>query len=139
MKCMNPFWKEIYTSLLECRLNVLLDFPQEYRYVPINGEPHITSNGISIGQDWSENRNLNDIIDNNGNFRDLDRIDENRRPFEYEYSELRKTLKDFLDIYSGGRLGANSCRLGVPNNSDGSFNIYGCFFTKRKKGCLHFV
>ena len=30
-KCMNPFWKEIYASLLECRLNVLLDFPKEYK------------------------------------------------------------------------------------------------------------
>ena len=91
---MNPFWKEIYTSLLECRLNVLLDFPQEYRYVPINEEPHITSNGISIGQDWSKNRNLDDIIDNNDNLMDLDKIDDNRRPLKLEYSELRKTLKD---------------------------------------------
>ena len=106
--------------------------------MPINGEPHITSNGVSIGQDWSENRKLGDIIDSSGNFRDLDRIDDNRRPFEYEYSELRKTLKDFLDIYSGGRLGANSCRPGVPDNIDESFNVYGRLVTKRKKGCSHF-
>ena len=45
-KCMNLFWKEAYSSLLECRLNILLDHPQEYRYIPINGEPHITSNWI---------------------------------------------------------------------------------------------
>ena len=49
-KCTNPFWKEIYSSLLECRLNVLLDYPQEYRYVPINCKPHITNDGILIGQ-----------------------------------------------------------------------------------------
>ena len=28
-KCKNPFWKEMYASLITCRLNVLLDFPQE--------------------------------------------------------------------------------------------------------------
>ena len=90
VKCMNPFWKDIYASLMACRLNVLLDFPQEYRYIPINGEPHITNNGVSVGQDWSECRNLDDIIDHNGNFRELDRIDENRRPLEFEYSEPKK-------------------------------------------------
>ena len=43
----------MYASLITCRLNVLLDFPQEYRYIPINGEPHITDNNVPIREDWS--------------------------------------------------------------------------------------
>ena len=41
-KCSNPFWKEVYSSLIECRTNVLLNHPAEYRHIPINGEPMIT-------------------------------------------------------------------------------------------------
>ena len=45
---------------------------------------------------------------------------------------------DFLDIYSGGRLGANNSRL-TTNNSDGrEYNIYGRIVTKTKKGCSYF-
>ena len=80
-KGMTPFWKEIYSSLLECRLNVLLDHPQEYRYVPINGEPYITNNRIPIRQEWAQHKNLDVIIDNNGNLRELDMVDNDRRPF----------------------------------------------------------
>ena len=104
-----------------------------------NRKPHITNNGVSIGQDWSENKNLDDIIDNNGDFRNPDRIDESRRPLEYEYSELKKTLKDFLDIYSSGRHGTKGGRPGVSDNSNGSFNIYGRLVTKRKKRVLIFL
>ena len=113
----------MYTSLITCRLNVLLDFPQEYRYIPINGEPHITENGVPTRQDWSTFRNLDDIIYANGYFRKLDDIAEDRRPLEFEYKELKKTLTDFLDIYSGGRLGANSCKLGITGDNDMSYNI----------------
>ena len=98
----------MYASLITCRLNVLLDFPQEYRYIPINGEPHITDNNVPVRQDWSSFRNLDDIIDANGNFRKIDDIKENQRPIKFEYKELKKTLPDFLDTYSGGRLGGNS-------------------------------
>ena len=118
------------------RLNVLLDFPQEYRYIPINREPHITDNGVLVGQDWSTPRNLENIIDNNGDFRELDSIAEDRRPLEFEYKELKKTVTDFLDIYSGGRLGANSCKLGITSKNVRSYNIYGRLVTKRKKRVL---
>ena len=47
-KCKNPFWKELYSSLINCRLNVLQDFHEEYRHIQINGEPYITSNNDSI-------------------------------------------------------------------------------------------
>ena len=102
------FWKEVYSALLECRLNVLLDHPHEYRHVPINREPHVTNNRIPIRQEWAQYKNLDVIIDSNGNFRELDTVNSGRKPFEYEYCELRRAVKDFLDIYSGGRLGANN-------------------------------
>ena len=67
-KCKNPFWKELYSSLITCPLNVLQDFPEEYRYIPINGEPYITENNVSIMQDWSMYKNLDVILDANGFF-----------------------------------------------------------------------
>ena len=74
----------MYASLISCRLSVLLDFPQEYRYTPINGEPHITDNGVPIRQDWPTLRNLDDVIDKNGNFRELNNIAEDKRPLDFE-------------------------------------------------------
>ena len=68
----------------------------------------------------------------------LKEISEDRRPLEFEYKELRRTLTDFLDIYSGGRLGANSVKLGITNDSAVLYNIYGRIVTKRKKGCSHY-
>ena len=97
-KCMNPFWKEIYSALLECRLNVLLNHPYEYRYVPINGEPHITNNKIPIRQEWVQYRNLDAIIDSNGNFRELDAVNCNRKPFEYEFCELKRAVRKYTPV-----------------------------------------
>ena len=131
----NLFWRDVYESLLECRLNILLEHPQEFRYIPINGEPGITSNKISIKQEWSLSLNLNSIIDDKGNLMCIDRIRSVRKPFNYEYNALRVVTKDFLDIYAGGRLGANR-RYG--DNMNGAYNIYGRIVTKRKKGCNFF-
>merc|ERR1712121_216340 len=66
-KCRNPFWKEVYSLLIGCRLNILLDFPDEYKYIPINGEPLITGNSIPIGQEWALHKCLSSIIDRKGN------------------------------------------------------------------------
>ena len=40
----NYFWKDIYASLLQCRLNVITIYPEEAISLPINGEQQITSN-----------------------------------------------------------------------------------------------
>ena len=137
-KCMNPFWKEVYSALLDCRLKVLLNHPDEYRYVPINGEPHVTNNKIPIRQEWALHKNLDAIIDNNGNFRELSNMNSVRKPFKYEYDELRYAVKDFLDIYSGGRLGANNRKAIAYNIGGKEYNVYGCMVTKRKKRCSYF-
>ena len=137
-KCQNPFWKEMYSTLVTCRLNVLLESPQEYRYVPINGEPQITHNNISIKQDWATNRTLNDIIDRSGRFKRIEDITNIRKPLEFEYREIRRTLTDFTSIYSGGRLGANSAKLGTNSDCVSNFNIYGRLITKRKRGCSYY-
>ena len=131
---LEPFWKEIYATIVTCRLNLFLESPQEYRYVPINGEPQITHNNVSIKQDWATNRTLNDIVDGNGKFKNIENITSTRRPLEFEYREIRRTLTDFISIYSGGSLGANSAKLGTNSETVGNFNIYGRLITKRKKG-----
>ena len=107
----------MYSSLITCRLNVLLEFPQEYRYIPINSEPQITDNNVPIGQDWSSCKNLNDMIDRDGNFKRIEDNSVEKKPLEFKYKERRRTLTDFIDIYSGGRLGAKSVKLGRTNNS----------------------
>ena len=138
VKCMNPFWKEVYSALLECWLNVLLDHPHVYRHVPINGEPHITNNRIPVRQEWAQFKNLDIIIDSNGNFKELDLVNSDRKPFEYEYCELRRAVGDFLDIYSGGRLGANIRKPITYNLRGMEYNVYGRIVTKMKKGCSYF-
>ena len=137
-KCRNPFWKEVYTSLIDCRLNVLLDHPEEYRYIPIGGEPQITSNGISIKQEWAVNKFLDSIIDCNDNQKDIKDINSSKKPFEYEYNELRVSLRDFLDIYLGSRLVANRSEVANNHLVGRAYNIYGRIVTKRKKGSSYF-
>ena len=103
----------------------------------VNGEPLITSNRSPIRQQLAQYKCLYAIIDSKGNFRELDLANCNRKPFEYEYSELKQVLKDFLDIYLGGRLGANSRKM-ITNNADNEeYNIYGCIVTKRKRECSY--
>ena len=38
-KCMNPFWKEVYSALLDCRLNGLLNHPDEKGMFPLTVNP----------------------------------------------------------------------------------------------------
>ena len=125
-------------SLITCRLNVLLDFLQEFRFIQINGEPHITDKNISVMQDLSAHENLDEIIDASGYFREIGNISEDKRHLEFEYKELKKMLTDFVEIFSGGRLlGANSPKLGKNNRNTEGYNIYGRLITKRKKWCSH--
>ena len=112
--------------------------PQEYRYIPINGEPHITDNRVSVKQEWSLHLNLDNIIDKNGNFVCIDAVRSCRKPYEYEFNALKKVTKDFLDVYSGGRLGANRVQGGRSGYVSEDYNVYGRLVTKRKKGCSFF-
>merc|ERR1711867_388520 len=124
LSCRKPFWKDVYSSILECRLNVLIDFPDEYKFIPINGEPHITSNRIPIRQEWAANTCLNTIIDREGNLKDVNEFNYSQKPFDYEYKELKVVLKDFLDTYLGSRLGIDK-RERATNEVENGHNIYG--------------
>ena len=73
-----------------------------------------------------------------GRFKSIENITNIRKPLEFEYREIRRTLTDFTSIYSGGRLGANSAKLGINSDRAGNFNVYGRLITKRKKGCSHY-
>ena len=106
-----------------------MNYPQEYRYIPINGEPQITSNRVSIEQEWALHLNLNSIIDGNGNFVDIDSVRCCRKPYEFEFNALKKATKDFLEVYSGGRLGANAVRGNTNSHINGDYNIYGRLVT----------
>ena len=91
-KCSNPFWKEVFSLLIECRLNVLLNHPAEYRHIPVNGELLIIYNYIPARQEWAQNKCLDSIIDNKGNLKSINEVNCSRKPFEYEYNELKRFL-----------------------------------------------
>ena len=84
-------------------------------------------------QDWSMYKNLDEILDANGCFRELGNISDERRPLTFEFNELKKTLTDFVGTYSGGRLGAYSSKLEKNTRNDVGYNIHGRLITKRKK------
>ena len=137
-KTTNLFWKDVYGSLLDCRLNILVNYPQEYRYIPINGEPQITSNRIPIEQEWASHHCLNSIIDDSGNFINIDNVRCHRKPYDFEFNALKNATKDFLEVYSGGKLGANIGRGNKTGHTNADYNIYGRLVTKRKKGCAFY-
>ena len=74
----------------------MLDHPAEYNYIPINGEPFITANSIPVRQEWALYKCLNSIIDRKGNLRRINEINSSKKLFEYEYNELKVSLRDFL-------------------------------------------
>ena len=119
-------------------MNVLLSCPQEFRYIPINGEPLISSNKFPIEQEWARGLNLDCIVDDKGNFHELDKLICPRRPFDFEFRALKTTVKDFIDVYSGGKLGVNIGRGIKSKSTDNGYNIYGRLVTRRKKGCAYY-
>ena len=98
----------------------------------------ITCNKIPIRQEWAQNNSLDSIIDIKGNLRSMNEVDCSRKPFEYEYSELKQVVNDFLDIYLGSRLGANRREVITNTLRNENYNIYGRIVTKRKKGCSYY-
>ena len=77
-------------------------------------------------------------MDGNGKLKNIENITSTRRPLEFEYREIKRTLTDFISIYSSGRLGANSAKQGTNSDTVSNFNIYGRLITKRKKGCSYY-
>ena len=71
-------------------MNVLQDFPQGYRFIPINGGPYITDNNIYVMQDCPVYKDFDDIIDASGYLREIGKIFEERRPLEFETNELKR-------------------------------------------------
>ena len=80
MQCKNGFWKELYSSLISCRLNVLKKYPGEFITIPIIREPMVTKNLKAIQQDWSKIEMLNTILDANGKITEWEHLTRNKRP-----------------------------------------------------------
>ena len=101
MQCKNRFWRELYSSLIACRLNILKKYPEEFIFIPINGEPLITKNKIVIKQDWSKTEIINSILNSNGCLIEWENLRCDKRPLYYEFEDIKKTLSDFVDMSSG--------------------------------------
>ena len=83
-------------------------------------------------QEWAMYKWFSSIIDSKGNLKIINEISGRKKPFDYEYKELKVSLKDFLDTYLGGRLGVDRSEV-ATNNREGGHNIYGRIVIKRKK------
>ena len=76
----NPVWKEVYGSLLACRKNLIKASPPEFFTLPVNGEPYITKNNITIQQPWCKYLTIYDILGTDGNFKTIDDYPPGKRP-----------------------------------------------------------
>ena len=68
----NYFWKDLYASLLQCRQNILMLYPEEAITLPINVEPQITSNNYAINQEWCRHDTINMLLNNTGCIKNID-------------------------------------------------------------------
>ena len=73
-------------------------------------------------------KTVSEILESNGKFNNVDIILGYRKPLNFEYDELKKTLTDFVEVHSDGRLGTD----GSENN------IYGRIVTIKKRGCSNY-
>ena len=96
-KTNNLFWKDIYTSLLQCRDSVLVTHPEESVTLPINGEPQITKNKYPINQSWCKYETLNILLDRFGKMKEIEDFLGPKKPMLFEYLDLKKTLGNFTD------------------------------------------
>ena len=101
----NYFWKDVYASLLQCRQNVIMLYPEEAVSLPINGKPQITNNKYAINQAWCKNDTLNMLLNNNGSFKNMEDFFGPKKPIHFEYLELKRTLKNFLKSAFGEERG----------------------------------
>ena len=83
MLCKNSFCKEVYSSLISCRLNILAKYPAEFLTIPINGEPLITKNKRAIMQDWSSSEMINTLLDENCKIKEVDQFISKKRPLNF--------------------------------------------------------
>ena len=133
-KTNNFFWKDVYTSLLQCRNSVITTHPEESITLPINGEFQITRNNYPINQAWCKNETLNILLDRFGNFKNINDFLGPKKPMHFEYLDLKKTLKSFIDSTFGDGRGLDSGWLEKFRTKMGNFNLYGSIVTKKTRG-----
>ena len=134
----NYFWKDVYASLLQCRQNIMLLYPEEAISLPINGEPQITSNKYAINQEWCRHDMLNMLLNNTGSKKNIEDFYGPKKTVSFEFLELKRTLRNFLDSSFGEERGLEDGWLVKIRQKIGTFNLYGRIVTKKAKGCSFF-
>ena len=61
----------------------LLMYPEEAISLPINGEPQITSNNISINQDWCKYEMIDILLNTKGTIKNIDEFYGPNRPVNF--------------------------------------------------------
>ena len=77
-------------------MNILRKYPEEFIFIPINGEPLITKNKIAIKQDCSKAEIINSILNLSGGLIEWDMLQCDKRPLNFEFEEIKRTLSDFF-------------------------------------------
>ena len=116
-------------------MNILKKYPEEFIFIPINGEPLITKNKIAIKQDWAKTEIINSILNSNGGLINWENLNGDKRPLYFEFEEIKRTLTDFVEMSSGKGQGMDGGWLAKIIRTIPHYNIYGRIVSKRSKGC----
>ena len=135
----NPVWKEVYSSLLACRKNLIKASPPEFLTLPVNGEPYITKNNIAIQQPWCEHLTINDILGTDGNLKKIGDYPPWKRPVFYKNIAIENALRDHMtscqNLCGKKREGC----LRVIETQIENMNAYGRMVNKKVRGAKIFT
>ena len=114
-------------------------YPNEYLSIPVNGEPSITKNRTPIDQSWCEQLMVKDILNHQGDLKEIENYNTLQKPISFELSAIHNAIGEFIDEYKY-RCADNfaECIRGIKP-SIGIYNIYGRIVHKKAKGCSYFL
>ena len=87
-KTSNLVWRDIHDSLMICRRNIVYSQPSEYLSVPVNGEPSLAKNFISVNQFWCRTLMIKDVLNNQGDWKSVKVYIHGQRPLFYKLTSV---------------------------------------------------
>ena len=80
---------------------------------------------------------LNSILNSNGGLTNWENLNGDKRPLYFEFEEIKRTLTDFVEMYSSKGQGMDGGWLAKIRRTIHHYNIYGRFEAKKSKGCSY--
>ena len=85
-------------------------------------------------QDWSSNKMINILLDENCKVKEVDQFVSNKRLLKFEFEEMKRTLIDYVESASGAGPGLEGGWLSKIRRTVHLYNIYGRIITKKIRG-----